>query len=80
MATKKQVLALAEKQGADVEVEMEDGKLFCVTVILPEGFIWDNGYNSGSVSQEKYEGESLASFWRELFDYIDAPIVKEVAR
>lgn len=80
MATKKQVLALAKVQGAEVDIEYDDGKLFCATVILPDGFIWDNGYNCGSVSQEKYEGESLASFWQELFDYINAPVVKEVAR
>lgn len=76
MATKKQVIAIAKAQGAEVDIEMEDGKLFCVTITLPNGFTWDNGYNSGIVSQEKYDGETLGSFWQDLFDYINAPIVK----
>jgi hypothetical protein len=75
MATKKQVVSLAEKQGAEVTIDVVDGVLD-VYVGLPNGFIWDNGYGSGSVSQEKYEGETMAEFWQQILDYIDYPVIR----
>lgn len=75
MATKKQVMALAKAQGAVFECDRDNGVLD-VYVALPDGFIWDNGYNSGSVAQEKYEGETMAEFWDGIMFMIDAPVKK----
>ncbi len=80
MATKKAVLALAKAQGAEVDIEIEDGKVACVSIWLPDGFIWDNGHGSGIVMQEKYDGESYSQFWDELFGYINASVIKEAKR
>ena len=55
---KSKIIALAKKQGAECNIgRNSDGDWF-IEVALPNGLIWDNGYNSGLLYQEKYEDES----------------------
>lgn len=76
MATKAQVKKLATKQGAECNIGYNsDGDVF-IEVALPDGFIWDNGYGSGVLYQEKYEDETMSEFWSNAYDYIDAKVIK----
>ena len=72
MATKAKVMAVLKKQGIIPEF---DGFEFYAS--LPDGFVWQNGFDCGSVTQEKYDGETWAEFWDNVLMIIDAPIVKE---
>lgn len=76
MATKAQVKRLAEKQGAEFSFGYNSYGDAFLEIILPNEFVWDNGYGSGSLVQEKYEDESMAQFWQNAFDYINANVVK----
>lgn len=72
---KSKITALAKKQGAECNIgRNSDGDWF-IEVALPNGMIWDNGYGSGLLYQEKYEGESMAEFWQQALDFIDAPVI-----
>lgn len=73
---KAKIIALAKKQGAQCTIGRNgDGDTF-IEVALPESFIWENGYGSGLLYQEKYESESMAEFWQQAFDFINAPVIK----
>ena len=71
MATKAKVIKLLKAQGA--EWEWEDALTF--SAWLPEHLIWDTGYGSGIVTQEKYEDETWAKFWDDILAVIEGEVI-----
>ena len=72
MATKAQVLKLLAKQGAEWEWENS----YTFSAWLPEGLIWDSGYDCGLVTQEKDEDEPWSVFWQDIMAVIEADVIK----
>lgn len=75
MATKRQVLAILKKQGAEWEIEKLDP--FTFSAWLPEDKIWNNGYGNGSLSEEKdgYGDETMGEFWDSIVSQIDYEVI-----
>ena len=76
MATKAKAFKVIEEQsvkyGLQYEVELNDP--YTLTVWLPEPLVWDNGYNTGMVTQEKTDDESWSEFWESLLAVIDSEV------
>lgn len=77
MASKAKVVALAKKQGATVEVIQTWDGTNRVEIYLPNGFIWKNGYGSGSFLAEQDPGEPMSSIWLQAWAYINVEVVAE---
>jgi hypothetical protein len=73
MATKAQVLKLLAKQGAKWEIEKHDP--FTFSAWLPEHLIWDSGYGTGLVTQEREYDETMSDFWSGVMCIIDAEVI-----
>lgn len=73
MATKAKVIKLLKAQGAEWEVESNDP--FTFSAWLPAELIWDTGYGSGIVTQEKYDDETWAEFWDGVLSVIEGDVI-----
>jgi len=73
---KNKVLALAKKQNAKVEIldPCGDGQIE-VCVMLPDGKIWDNGYDSGVIVSTREYQQSLTDFWEDIFLEMDSKVI-----
>ena len=73
MATKAQVIAKLKKQGA--EWEIEDRQPFTFSAWLPAHLVWDNGNHNGMISEEKFDDETMAEYWDQIYRYINYPVI-----
>jgi len=76
MTTKARVKKLATQQGAEFCEGKDAFGDYFAEVILPDPYIWDNGYGTGMCCQTKGEDETMAEFWQSMFYYIDAPVIE----
>lgn len=76
MATKAQVIkVLAQQKIAQWEVERTDPYTF--SAWLPDGYIWDNGYDRcGLVVQERMDDDTESGFWDGILCIVNAPVVR----
>jgi hypothetical protein len=75
MSSKSKVKALAAKQGAGFYEGRDAYGDYFAEVVLPDPYIWQNGYGTGMCVQTKERKETMAEFWQSMFDYIDAPVI-----
>ena len=73
---KNKVLALAKKQGATVEIldPYSNGEIE-VCVMLPDGKIWDNGYEGSLIVSTRDRSQSLTEFWEDIYSEMDAKVI-----
>jgi hypothetical protein len=73
---KRKVIAKIQKDGG----EYTEGKNFYGEYVfeawLPEGFVWDNGHQSGSGYYERGQFSSMAELWDYVENEIKHPVKK----
>lgn len=76
MTTKAQVLAsLAKTTPAGQWREGYDDDAYFFEAWLPDEYIWNNGYQSGVVYQQKEEHETWSDFWTNAIVAISGGVV-----
>jgi hypothetical protein len=76
--TKQKVIKLAKAQGAKYYEDTNGFGQLEVEIVLPDGKVWDNGYNTGVCTETKdgYATETSKEFWSAVYDYINHPVVE----
>jgi hypothetical protein len=74
MATKAKVKAIAKKQSAVFTEGTDREGFYWACVTLPEGKMWQNGYDINQCHKSQGETEDLRDLWQAFEDELSCPI------
>jgi len=78
--SKTKIIRALNKQGASWEEGYNPSGAYVFEAYLPEGKVWDSGYNTGVVHQERMSDETMAEFWDSVWCIVGGDVIDEAVR